>query len=92
MAKYLTRRYIWLIDLIRSHPGGITFDEINRKWQKSIINDDGEPMPKRTFHAHLEAILEEFDIEITCDRSDGYRYKIEDEINEYGSIRNLGVI
>ena len=88
MAKYLTRRYIWLIDLIRSHPGGITFDEINLKWQKSILNDDGEPMPKRTFHAHLEAILEEFDIEITCDRSDGYRYKIEDEVNEYGSIRN----
>ena len=88
MAKYLMRRYIWLIDLIRSHPEGITFDEINRKWQKSIINDDGTPMPKRTFHAHQEAILDEFDIEITCNRSDGYRYKIVDEVNEYGSIRN----
>ena len=87
VAKNLVRRYIWLIDTIRSCPKGITFEEINQAWERSVLNDDGTPLPKRTFHAHIDAILDEFGIEITCDRSDGYRYRIEDEISEYGSIR-----
>lgn len=87
VAKNLVRRYIWLIDTIRSCPKGITFEEINQAWERSVLNDDGTPLPKRTFHAHIDAILDEFGIEITCDRSDGYRYRIEDEMSEYGSIR-----
>ena len=53
---------------------------------RSSLNEEGKELPKRTFHDHITSILEEFDIEITCDRSDGYRYKI-CEYDEYGSIR-----
>jgi len=91
MAKQLIRKYIWLIDTIRSSPNGISYEDINHKWERSALNDDGAPMPKRTFHAHIEAILNEFDIEITCDRKDGYKYYIEDVVNEYGSIRSAVV-
>lgn len=86
MAKHLLRRYIWLIDTIRS-ANGITFEEINRKWMYSSLNEDGKELPKRTFHDHIEAVLEEFDIEIVCDRNDGYKYHIK-EYDEYGSIRS----
>ena len=89
MAKLQLRRYIWLIDTIRS-ANGITFDEINRRWMRSSLNESGKELPKRTFHDHIESILEEFDIEITCDRTDGYRYRI-DEYDEYGSVRKAMV-
>ena len=45
MAKGLIRRYIWLIDTIRS-ANGITYEEINRKWNRSALNDDGKDWPK----------------------------------------------
>lgn len=85
MAKQPLRRYVWLLDTIRS-ANGITFEEINRKWLRSSLNEDGKDLPKRTFHDHIDAILDEFDIEITCDRGDGYRYYI-NEYEEYGSVR-----
>ena len=89
MAKQLLRRYIWLIDTIRS-ADGITFEEINSRWLRSSLNEDGKVLPKRTFHDHIDAILDEFDIEIACDRNDGYRYRIR-EYEEYGSIRKTMV-
>ena len=89
MAKQLLRRYIWLIDTIRS-ADGITFEEINSRWLRSSLNEDGKALPKRTFHDHIDAILDEFDIEIACDRNDGYRYRIR-EYEEYGSIRKTMV-
>lgn len=85
MAKRLLRRYVWLLDTIRS-ANGITFEEINRKWLQSSLNENGNDLPKRTFHDHIDAILDEFDIEITCDRGDSYRYYI-NEFEEYGSVR-----
>ena len=90
MAKQLFRRYIWLIDTIRS-ANGITFEEINRKWMYSSLNDDGEELPKRTFFQHIEAIRDEFDIDIVCDRKAGYQYRIENEDNAYGSIKSAMV-
>ena len=89
MAKQLLRRYIWLIDTIRSS-NGISFEEINRRWLRSSLNEDGKDLPKRTFHDHIDSILDEFDIEITCDRNDGYRYRIR-EYEEYGSARKAMV-
>ena len=86
MAKGLIRRYIWLIDTIRS-ANGITYEEINRKWKRSALNDDGKDWPKRTFFQNLNDIREEFNIEITCDRRDN-KYYIEEEFSEYGSIRS----
>ena len=86
MARGLIRRYIWLIDTIRS-ANGITYEEINRKWKRSALNDDGKDWPKRTFFQNINDIREEFNIEITCDRRDN-KYYIEEEFSEYGSIRS----
>lgn len=86
MARGLIRRYIWLIDTIRS-ANGITYEEINRKWKRSALNDDGKDWPKRTYFQNINDIREEFNIEITCDRRDN-KYYIEEEFSEYGSIRS----
>ena len=86
MARGLIRRYIWLIDTIRS-ANGITYEEIDRKWKRSALNDDGKDWPKRTFFQNINDIREEFNIEITCDRRDN-KYYIEEEFSEYGSIRS----
>ena len=86
MARQQLRRYIWLIDTISSS-NGITYEEIKRKWDSTSLNDEGRILlPKRTFFDHLNAIREEFDIEITCDRTDN-TYRIDDEFDEYGSIK-----
>ena len=86
MAKGLIGRYIWLIDTIRS-AHGITYEEINRKWNRSALNDDGKDWPKRTFFQNINDIRDEFDIDITCDRRDN-KYYIEEDLSEYGSIRS----
>lgn len=85
MARGLIRRYIWLIDTIRSAKG-ITFDEINRKWRQSSQNEDGEDWKKRTFFQNINDIWDEFRISIICDRRDNKYYIENDE--EYGSIRD----
>ena len=86
MARQLLRRYIWLIDTIRS-ADGITFEEINDRWMRSALNDERKPLPLRTFHDHRAAILDEFGIDITCDRRDN-TYRLADEFNEHGSIKS----
>ncbi len=85
MAKQLFRRYVWLIDTIKS-ADGITMEEINRKWRRSILNESGEDIPLRTFHAHKDAIWDEFEIEIVCDRRDN-KYRIAETYDAYGSVK-----
>jgi hypothetical protein len=75
MAKYLFNRYIWLVDIIYRQPDGLTFEEINDKWERSI-NSDRNPLPLRTFHNHRAAIEELFEINIKCNKSN-YRYFID---------------
>ena len=87
MAKNYFRRYIWLIDTIRSAGGrGITFKEINEKWIDSSLNDDGEEFKLRTFRDHLRAIDEIFEIEFKCDRRDN-TYHIDYESDDYGCVK-----
>ena len=72
------RRYVWLLDTIyRAGESGITFDEINEKWQRYDLLSEGKPYPKRTFEQHKEEIQETFSIEISCDRKTN-RYYISD--------------
>lgn len=86
MARLQIRRYIWLIDIVRSAgPDGITYEEINRKWHRATLNEDGRDYAWRTFQEDRRIITGEFDIEITCDRRDN-TYRIE-ELDEYGSVR-----
>lgn len=75
MAKDLFNRYIWLVDTIYQ-ADGITFEEINGKWMRNSMSY-GESLPLKTFHNHRKAIEEIFDINIVCDRKNGYRYYIE---------------
>ncbi len=72
----LFNRYVWLVDIIYRR-GEITFEEINEYWQRSLLNMDGEDIPLRTFHNHRKAIEQMFDINIECDKRNGYKYYIE---------------
>ena len=75
MAKDLFNRYIWLVDTIY-RADGITFEEINEKWTRNSMSG-GEDLPLKTFHNHRKAIEDIFDINIVCDKKNGYRYYIE---------------
>ena len=82
MAKNFFNRYVWLIDTIQRY-GYITFLEISDLWKKSVLNEDGSPLPVRTFFNHREAILDIFGIEIRFDKSLGY-YLVHDGFNADG--------
>ncbi|MBQ2188436.1 MAG: WYL domain-containing protein [Bacteroidales bacterium] len=72
------KRYVWLLDTIyRSGETGITFDEINEKWQRYDLLSEGERYPKRTFEQHKDEIQSIFNVEICCDRKTN-RYYIDD--------------
>lgn len=76
MAGNLYQRYVWLLETIKSY-NGITFKQIDEAWQRSCLNDDGTPLPKRTLHNHIEAIEEMFNMHIVCHKQGGYKYYIE---------------
>ena len=77
MSAKIFNRYVWLLDLIASHDG-ISYKKISNAWEKSSLNDrPGEPLAKRTFNNHIQAISEAFGIDIVCRRQGGYKYVIE---------------
>ena len=79
MANNLLKKYLWLINTIRTF-GPISYEEINALWLRSRLNEYGEELPKKTFRNHLEAIQGTFDMRIVCERKGGYKYSIlEDE-------------
>lgn len=86
-ASDLFNRYIWLANTIYS-AGKISFEEIAAKWKDSYWNNDHSELPVRTFHDHRKAVEELFDIDIQCDKRDGFKYYIEnsDDI-EKGNLR-----
>lgn len=87
MAKDLFNRYIWLVDTIY-RANGITFEEINDRWVRSSMSD-GIDLPLKTFHNHRRAIEDMFDINIVCDKKNGYRYYIENADDmEGGGVRS----
>lgn len=72
VAQY--KKYIWLVDTIRS-AGKITKEQLDRKWLCSCYNDNHETrLPDSTFFRYKKDIEELFDIEILCDRSSGEYY------------------
>jgi hypothetical protein len=84
----LFNRYVWLVDIIY-RKGRITLEEINERWQRSPQNTKGEAIPRRTFHNHRNAIEEMFDINIECDKRNGYNYYIENADDmERGGVRS----
>ena len=72
----LLKRYLWLYDtLARSR--GLTREEISLQWEKSPLNELGEPLSERTFHEHKNAVMELFEVEISCNKKAGNRYTID---------------
>lgn len=67
MVDILLKRYLWLIDTLRSR-GEMTYDEISSAWERSAVNDNGSQLSKRTLYNHCQAIFRHFGIEITCRR------------------------
>jgi len=63
--------------IYRAGESGITFNEINEKWQRYDLLSEGRNYPKRTFEQHKEEIQETFNVEICCDRKTN-RYYISD--------------
>lgn len=77
MAAHLFRRYVWLLEQVSR--GDMTYKKISYNWEKSSLNDRrGEPLPLKTFHNHIKAIEELFDIRIRCQRQGGYVYALEE--------------
>lgn len=82
------KRYVWLLDTIyRAGETGITFDEINEKWQRYDLLSEGERYPKRTFEQHKDEIQNIFNVEICCDRKTNRYY-----INDREELRNQNLI
>ena len=87
MAR-LFNRYVWLVDLIYRYNHKFTFYDINKRWLTSNLNSYKEDLPLKTFHNHKTAIKTMFDINIECNRKNGFTYYIEDIDNlEYCDIK-----
>ena len=75
MAKDRFKKYLWIVNKLYT-TGGISYKDLVKAWECSVLNDEGTPLPKRTFDDYRNAIEETFDINILCDASDGYKYKL----------------
>lgn len=75
MVSNTYNRYLWLLNTLLQYKR-LTFEEIKSKWENSYLSDGGT-LTLRTFHLHRNAVEEMFDINIECDKNDGYKYYIE---------------
>ena len=75
MKDYL-RRHIWILSELYQNPKGLTYKDFAERWERSSQNVLGTSLPKRTFADCLRAIEETFDIDISSDARNGYRYRI----------------
>ncbi len=70
MIDLLLRRYLWLIDTLRTS-GEMSYEDIAACWERSALNDDRSALSLRTFHNHRNAIEKHFGVEIACHRGRG---------------------
>ncbi len=74
MSFSLLKKYIWLVDTIRS-VGHISREDISRKWSYSSANEKKEPeYSESTFHRNINEIRSLFNIDIQCNRTTGHYY------------------
>lgn len=74
-------RYIWLIELL-NRVGGASFKDIEDAWMDAKdINPVEEPLHRRTFYHHIDAIKERFGLCIYQDKKDK-KYKVDDSRKE----------
>ncbi|MCF0166816.1 MAG: WYL domain-containing protein [Bacteroidales bacterium] len=77
MSSLKLDRCIWLIDTIRRR-GKIDYEQLNRLWQDSYLNDAGEELSKRTLKRHIDTAEDFFGVCIRCDCRNGYSYFIDE--------------
>ncbi len=70
MIDLLLRRYLWLIETLRT-AREMSYEDIALRWERSVLNDDRSVLSLRTFHNHRNAIEKHFGIEIACHRGRG---------------------
>lgn len=75
MKDYL-RRHIWILSKLYENPKGLTYKEFAHEWERTELNSLKTTLPKRTFADCLRAIESAFDIQISSDARNGYRYRI----------------
>lgn len=73
MVDILLKRYLWLIDTLRSR-GEMTYEEISSAWERSSVNDNVSTLSKRTLYNHCQAVARHFGIEIACRRGRNLNY------------------
>ena len=88
MAVDTLRRYVWLIELLeRRHYAD--FDEIRAKWMTSSLNTLKERLPKRTFRNHINAIADQFGIDIKFEQGRGYYIDNPEDLSESRVKQNI---
>ena len=70
------KKYIWIVNQLYT-TGGITFKELAARWDESWMNDERTKLSKRSFDDYKKSISDAFDIDIICDASRGYAYRID---------------
>ena len=73
--KELFKTYVWLVETVY-HYGPINLEEISNRWERSSLFD-GTPLARTSFNRHRDEIEDAFGIRIVCDRSNGWRYSID---------------
>ena len=71
-----TEKYIWLIDTIYKAKK-ISLADISLRWRDDMGLDVEDKLPRATFNRWKDEIYMQFGIIITCERTDGYKYYIE---------------
>ena len=55
MVDILLKRYLWLIDTLRSR-GEMTYEEISSAWDRSAVNDNASTLSKRTLYQRINVV------------------------------------
>ena len=68
------QQYIWIVNTLRQYKK-LSLEQLNELWMKDEVIG-GEPLNRKSFLRHKDAILNMFGIIIECDLEHGYKYYI----------------
>ena len=68
------QQYIWIVNMLRQYKK-LSLEQLNELWVKDQVIG-GEPLNRKSFLRHKDAILNMFGIVIECDLEHGYKYFI----------------
>ena len=68
------QQYIWIVNTLRQYKK-LSLEQLNEMWVKDQVRG-GEPLNRKSFLRHKDAILNMFGIVIECDLEHGYKYYI----------------